>query len=282
MKKTLALALALLLALSLFGCTKTETPASQTPESETPASAEPVTLRIAASPTPHAEILEQVVDDLAAQGINLVITEYSDYVLPNTAVEDGEEDANYFQHKPYLDDQNASRGLHLVSVAAIHYEPLGIYPGKTTALSDLPDDAVIAVPSDTSNEARALQLLQAQGIIKLKDGAGLTATPNDIVENPKNVTFMEIEAAMLPRTIADVDLAVINGNYAIDAGFSASDALAIEDKDSEAAQTYANLIVVKEGNENNPAILALVKALQSDKVRDFINETYNGSVVPMF
>lgn len=282
MKKTLALALALLLALSLFGCTKTETPASQAPESETPASAEPVTLRIAASPTPHAEILEQVVDDLAAQGINLVITEYSDYVLPNTAVEDGEEDANYFQHKPYLDDQNASRGLHLVSVAAIHYEPLGIYPGKTTALSDLPDDAVIAVPSDTSNEARALQLLQAQGIIKLKDGAGLTATPNDIVENPKNVTFMEIEAAMLPRTIADVDLAVINGNYAIDAGFSASDALAIEDKDSEAAQTYANLIVVKEGNENNPAILALVQALQSEKVRDFINDTYNGSVVPMF
>jgi D-methionine transport system substrate-binding protein len=282
MKKTLALALALLLALSLFGCTKTETPASQAPASEAPASAAPLTLRIAASPTPHAEILAQVVDVLAAQGINLVITEYGDYVIPNTAVEDGEEDANYFQHKPYLDDQNASRGLHLVSVAAIHYEPLGIYPGKTKTLADLPDGAVIAVPSDTTNEARALQLLQAQGILKLKDGAGLTATPNDIVENPKNVTFMEIEAAMLAPTIADVDLAVINGNYAIDAGFSASDALAIEDKDSEAAQTYANLIVVKEGNENNPAVLALVAALQSDEVRDFINDTYNGSVVPMF
>lgn len=222
-------------------------------------------------------------DELAEQGIDLVVTEYGDYVIPNTAVEDGDEDVNYFQHQPYLDQFNAENNTHLVSVAAIHYEPLGIYPGKTAALADLPDGALIGVPNDATNEARALQLLEAQGLIKVREGAGLNATPNDIVDNPRNLKFKELEAAMLPNVTTEMDLAVINGNYALQAGFSsAKDALALEDAQSEAAQTFANVIVVKEGNENNEAVKALVKALQSDKVKDYINSTYEGNVQPIF
>ena len=244
---------------------------------------ETVTLKVAASSTPHAEILAQVKDVLAEQGIDLVVTEYGDYVVPNTAVEDGLEDANYFQHQPYLDQFNEENGTHLVSVGAIHYEPFGIYPCKCDSLDNLPDGATIAVPNDATNEARALQLLEANGLITIKEGAGLNATPNDITDNPHNLQFLELEAAMLPTVTTEVDLAAINGNFALQAGFSsAEDAIALEDANSEAAQTFANIIVVKEGNENNPAVQALVAALQSDAVRDYINNTYSGNVLPIF
>ncbi len=281
-KKLIALSLAVVLVLALAACTGGTEPTQQPGASNTPKT-ETVKLKVAASATPHAEILAQVKDDLAEQGIDLVVTEYGDYVIPNTAVEDGDEDVNYFQHQPYLDQFNAENNTHLVSVAAIHYEPLGIYPGKTAALADLPDGALIGVPNDATNEARALQLLEAQGLIKVREGAGLNATPNDIVDNPRNLKFKELEAAMLPNVTTEMDLAVINGNYALQAGFSsAKDALALEDAQSEAAQTFANVIVVKEGNENNEAVKALVKALQSDKVKDYINSTYEGNVQPIF
>ena len=220
---------------------------------------------------------------LAEQGIDLEVVEFSDYVQPNLVTESGEVDANYFQHTPYLDSFNEENGTHLVSVGAVHYEPFGIYPGKSSDLENIADGATIAVPNDTTNEARALQLLAAQGLITVRDGAGLTATINDITENPHNLQIKEIEAAQLPRTVQDVDFAVINGNYAMEAGFSVGkDALATEDASSEAAQTYANVLVVKEGNENDPAIQALYAALTSDKVKDYINETYDGAVVPIF
>ena len=281
-KKLIALSLAVVLVLALAACTGGTEPTQQPGASNTPKT-ETVKLKVAASATPHAEILAQVKDELAEQGIDLVVTEYGDYVIPNTAVEDGDEDVNYFQHQPYLDQFNAENNTHLVSVAAIHYEPLGIYPGKTAALADLPDGALIGVPNDATNEARALQLLEAQGLIKVREGAGLNATPNDIVDTPRNLKFKELEAAMLPNVTTEMDLAVINGNYALQAGFSsAKDALALEDAQSEAAQTFANVIVVKEGNENNEAVKALVKALQSDKVKDYINSTYEGNVQPIF
>lgn len=241
------------------------------------------TITVAASPVPHADILKQAADILAKADITLKITEFSDYVQPNNVVESGEQDANYFQHQPYLDDFNAQNGTHLVSVAAIHYEPLGIYPGKTKTLTDLADGAKVAVPNDTTNEARALQLLADQGLITVKEGAGLTATKNDIVENPKNLEIIEMEAAQLPRTLQDVDIAVINGNYASEAGFSsANDALAAESADSDAAKTYANVIVVKEGNEQTDKTKALVAAVKSQAVKDYIIATYGGAVVPIF
>ena len=241
------------------------------------------TIKVATSPVPHAEILKVAKDILAKADITLEITEFTDYVQPNTVTESGEVDANYFQHGPYLESFNEENGTHLVSVAAIHYEPFGLYPGKSKSLDELADGAKIAVPNDTTNEARALQLLAAQGIITLKEGAGLTATKNDVVDNPHNVEIIEMEAAQLPRTLADVDYAIINGNYAQEAGFSVgTDALAVEDATSEAAQTYANLLVVKEGNEDSPAIKALTAALTSQAVKDYINENYDGAVVPIF
>ncbi|MGN0651981.1 MAG: MetQ/NlpA family ABC transporter substrate-binding protein, partial [Gemmiger sp.] len=241
------------------------------------------TITVAASPVPHAEILNVAKDILAKADITLEIKEFTDYVQPNLVTENGEVDANYFQHGPYLENFNAENGTHLVSVAAIHYEPFGLYPGKTKTLEELADGAKIAVPNDTTNEARALQLLSAQGIITVKEGAGLTATKNDIIENPHNVEIVEMEAAQLPRTLADVDYAVINGNYAQEAGFSVGkDAIAVEDASSEAAQTYANILVVKEGNEENPAIKALAAALTSQAVKDYINATYDGAVVAIF
>ena len=300
MKKLLSAALAASLTLSLAACgssAASSAPASSEAASSAAADSASVDstaaestndlagtkLVVAASPTPHAEILEVAKDILAEQGITLEIKEFSDYVQPNLVTENGEVDANYFQHTPYLDSFNAENGTHLVSVGAIHYEPFGVYPGKSDDLANIADGATIAVPNDTTNEARALQLLAAQGIITVREGAGLTATVNDIEENPHNVKIQEIEAAQLPRTVQDVDFAVINGNYAMEAGFSVGkDALATEDASSEAAQTYANILVVKEGNENSPAIQALLAALQSDKVRDYINETYDGAVVPIF
>lgn len=240
------------------------------------------TIKIGASVTPHAEILRVAKDILAEDGYTLEIIEYNDYVLPNTATESGELDANYFQHQPYLTDFNANNGTHLVSAASIHYEPLGLYAGKTKAIADLAEGASIAIPNDGTNEARALYLLEAQGLITLKEGVGFTATILDIQSNPKNFVINEIEAAQLARSLPDVDMAVINGNYAIQAGLKSTDALAFEDKSSESAQTYANIIAVKEGNQDNKAIKALVEALKNDKVKTFINDTYGGAVVPMF
>ncbi len=269
MKKIIAVLFTLVLAFALVSC------GSQGGSSET------TVLKVGASPSPHAEILEVVKDDLAKQGIELEIVEFDDYVLPNTSTEDGSIDANYFQHTPYLEDFNATRGTHLVSVAVIHYEPLGIYGGKSSSL-DLADGAVIGVPNDTSNEARALLLLEANGLITLDPGAGLNATVLDITSNPKNLKIEEIEAAQLTAHLSDLDLAVINGNYAVQGGLSAEDAIAIEDKDSEAANIYGNVLVVKEGNEKNPAILALADALRSEEVRKFIEDNYAGTVVPKF
>lgn len=292
MKKLLALTLALVLCLGLAACgggtsTDTDTNADTSSDADTngdaTANGETITLTVGATPNPHAEILAQVKDDLAAEGIDLVVKEYSDYVVPNTAVEEGDLDANYFQHTPYMEKFNEENGTHLVSVGKIHYEPMGIYPGLTKTLEELPDGATIAVPNDATNEARALQLLAAQGLIELKEDASLNATPNDITSNPKNLQFKELEAAMLPQTASEVDLSVINSNFAMEGGMNpATDSLASEDADSEAAQTFANIIAVKEGHENDPAIQALVKALQSDKVKEYIEKTYSGAVVAVF
>lgn len=247
-----------------------------------PADGKSLTITVGATPAPHAEILEVAKELLAEQGITLEIREFTDYVMPNTSTEDGSIDANYFQHITYMNDFNAENGTHLVSVAAIHYEPFGLYAGKTTALADLADGAQVGVPNDATNEARALLLLEQEGLIKLREGAGLTATKLDIEENPKNLEIVELEAAQLPLRLADLDVAVINGNYAIDAGLSIADALAVEAADGAAAEAYANVLAVKEGNEDNEAVKALVEALQSDKVKSFIEETYQGAVVPLF
>ena len=279
-KKLLALLLALSLSLSLTACGGDG--GANTTDDDTSSdadAAETVTLTVAASPTPHAEILKQCVPILKEQGIDLVVNEYSDYVIPNTAVEDGDDDANYFQHIPYLDDFNATRGTHLVNVAAVHIEPMGVYAGKTASLEELADGATIAVPSDATNEGRALLLLETQGLIKLADSTNLSSTPNDIVENPKNLEFVEMEAAQIPSSLADVDLAVINSNYALGAGLNPTeDALVLESADSP----YVNVLVVKEGNEEAPAVLALIEALHSDTIRTYIEETYGGAVIPAF
>ena len=306
MKKLISTVLAAALTLSLAACGSTAasstseaasgSEAASTASSETASDASDAvdftvdyaslagtTIKVAASPVPHAEILKVAGDILAKADITLDVVEYTDYVQPNLVTESGEVDANYFQHGPYLEDFNEKNNTHLVSVAAIHYEPFGLYPGKTKSLNDLADGAKIAVPNDTTNEARALQLLAAQGIITLKEDAGLAATKNDVVDNPHNIELVEMEAAQLPRTLSDVDFAVINGNYAATAGFSASkDALAVENATSEAAQTYTNLLVVEEGNENEPAIKALVAALTSQTVKDYIDSTYDGAVVAVF
>ena len=230
-------------------------------------SADDKVIKVGASPAPHAEILEQIKAQLADEGYTLEIQEFSDYVTPNTALSDGELDANYFQHITYLEDFNAERGTDLASAGGIHFEPLCVYPGKSASFDALADGAKIAVPNDATNEARALLLLQDEGLIKLKDGAGLTATKNDIAENPKNIEIIEAEAAALPRTLDDVDLAVINGNYAIGAGLDPSTAIASEETDSEAAEKYVNVVAVRSGEESSEKIQALVKALQSDTVK---------------
>ena len=239
------------------------------------------TFKVAASAVPHAEILEAAKPLLAEQGYTLEIQIFDDNVQPNLVVESGDFDANYFQHIPYLDDFNAEQGTHLVNAGGIHYEPFGIYPGTKSSLDDLADGDVIAVPNDTTNEARALLLLEANGVITLKDGAGLAATVNDIAENPKNEEIKELEAAPVSRVKDEVAFVVLNGNYALQAGFSvAKDSIAYETSDSEAAKTYVNVIAVKEGNENNDAIKALVDVLKSDEIKQFINDKYDGAVIP--
>ncbi len=244
-------------------------------------STEKTVIKVAASPTPHAEILAKAKDILAEQGYDLEITEFEDYVQPNEVVESGEYDANYFQHIPYLDSFNEEKGTHIVNAGGIHYEPFGIYPGTKDSLEDIADGDTIAVPNDTTNEARALLLLQDNGIITLKEGAGLEATVNDIAENPHNIEIVELEAAQVARVVGENAFVVLNGNYALEAGFSvAQDALAYEKSDSEAAKTYVNIIGVKEGNENNEGIKALVDVLKSDEIKTYINETYDGAVIP--
>lgn len=236
-------------------------------------------IKVAATAVPHAELLEQAKPILEEQGYKLEIQVFNDYVQPNEVVEAGDFDANYFQHIPYLNSFNEEKGTHLVNAGGIHYEPFGIYPGKESDLANI-EGATIAVPNDTTNEARALLLLQDNGIIKLKDGADLTATKVDIVENPYNIELVEVEAAQVPRTLPDVSFAVMNGNYALEAGYSvAKDALAYESADSVAASTYVNIIAVKEGNENSPKIQALVAALKSDAIKQYIADNYDGGVI---
>ena len=234
------------------------------------------TVSCAATPAPHCEILEICKDILAQKGITLDVQEFDDYIQPNNVVEDGQIDTNYFQHQPYLDDFNQEHGTHLVTVAGIHVEPMGIYAGKSDSLDNLPDGASVAVPNDATNEGRALLLLEAQGLIKLADDSNLSSTPKDIVENPKNLTFTEVEAATIPSIASEVDLAVINSNYALGAGLNpVEDALALESSDSP----YVNVLVCKEGNENNAAIQALAEALHSDAVKNYIAENFDGAVI---
>lgn len=239
------------------------------------------TISVAASATPHAEILEQAKPLLEEKGYELEVKIFDDYIIPNEVVESGDFDANYFQHIPYLESFNEEKGTHLVDAGDIHYEPFGIYPGKKDSLDDIEEGDTIAVPNDTTNEARALLLLQDNGIIKLKGGVGLEATKNDIEENPHNVEIVELEAAQIPRVVQDMSYVVLNGNYALQADYSvAKDSLAYEKSDSEAAKTYVNLIAVKEGNEDSEAIKALVEVLKSDEIKEYINETYDGAVIP--
>ena len=265
-KKALALALAAALCLPLLSACGGK---------------QNTTLKVGASPTPHAEILEKAKEILAKDGITLEIVPYDDYVLPNNNVEDGQLDANYFQHITYMNNFNEDSGTHLVSVAGLHYEPFGIYAGKTASLDALADGAVVAIPNDPTNGGRALLLLQEQGLIQLKEGSGLEPTVSDIVENPKNLSIKELEAKLLTTTLQDVDVAVINGNYAIGAGLKFSEALAVESPDGTAGTAYVNVLAVKEGREKDEAILKLVEVLKSDEVRQFIEEKYEGGVVPV-
>ena len=304
--KLFALVLALALALSLAACSSGGSNETQPPESEAPGTTQPagdstdaptgdpedpatdapagdpVTITVGATPVPHVEILEKVKEILAEQNITLEIKEFTDYVQPNNAVEDGSLDANYFQHITYMNQFNEENGTHLASVAEVHYEPFAIYGGKTTSLADLPDGAQVGVPNDATNEARALLLLAQEGLITLKDDTDIYATQLDIVENPKNIQIVELEAAQLTSRLPDLDVAVINGNYALDAGLTSADALAVETATGAAAEAYVNVLTVKEGRENDEAILALAKALQSEEVRSFIDEKYSGGVVALF
>ena len=275
MKKITYLLLALVLAIGTLTACGSSDKESGTKE------AAGKTIKVAASATPHAIILEEAKTLLKKQGWDLEIKVFDDYVQPNNVVESGEFDANYFQHIPYLENFNKEKGTHLVNAGGIHYEPFGIYPGTEKKLDELKEGDTIAVPNDTTNEARALLLLQDNGIIKLKDGAGLEATVKDIVENPKNIKIQELEAAQGSRVKDEVAFVVLNGNYALEAGYSVEkDSIAYEKSDSEAAKTYVNVIAVKEGNENNEGIKALISVLKSDEIKKFINEKFNGAVVP--
>ena len=273
-KKILALALAGVLVVgALTGCgsSKSESSEKKTDDKK---------ITVAASATPHAEILEEAKSLLKDKGYELEVKVFDDYVQPNNVVESGEFDANYFQHVPYLEQFNEEKGTHLVVAGKIHYEPFGIYPGTKKDLKDIAKGDKIAVPNDTTNEARALLLLQDNGIIKLKDGAGIKATVNDIEENPNNIEIVELEAAQVPRVVNEVAYVVLNGNYALEANYTVKkDALAYEKSDSEAAKTYVNVIAVKEGNENSEKIKALVDVLKSDSIKKFINEKYDGAVI---
>lgn len=238
-------------------------------------------ITVGANITPHSEILYEAKKILAKEGIELEVREIEDSVTPNTGVTEGSLDANYFQHQPYLDDYNEKEGTKLVSVGAIHYEPFAIYSSRITDLDELKDGAKVAVPNNVTNEARALLLLEQEGIITLKEEAGIQATVEDISENPKNITFVEVDPSQLVNTLADVEIAVINGNYAIEGGLHVSDSLAAEANDGLAAKTYANIVATSAENKDNPELLRLVEVLQSDEIKEFINNNYNGAVVPL-
>lgn len=269
-KRILAAGAAAVLAVGLTACGGKENKADDK------------TITVAASPTPHAEILEAAKDLLKEKGYTLEIKEFDDYPQQNVVVDEGEFDANYFQHQPYLDNFNEEKGSDLVSAAKIHYEPLGIYPGASEELENIKDGAKIAVPNDATNEARALLLLEENGIITLKEDAGLNATKKDVEENPHNIEIVELDAAQIARVVEELDFVVLNGNYALDAGFNVqTDAIAKEEADSEAAQTYANIIAVKKENKDSEKIKALVEVLQSEEIGTFITDTYEGAVVPM-
>ena len=280
-----ALTVGLLAGCAGGGASSTPAPETTTPAETAPAettSLEGTTLKVGASPTPHAEILAVVKDLLAQEGITLEIVEFTDYIQPNLAVEEGEIDANYFQHITYMNNFNAENGTHLASVAEIHYEPFGLYAGTTAGLDELQDGATIGVPNDPTNGGRALLLLQEQGLITLKEDVGLEPTVLDIAENPHNYQIEELEAAQLPRSLDSLDLAVINGNYAIQAGLNVADALAIESAEGTAGTAYVNVLAVAEDRVDDPAIQALADALKSDEVKTFIDETYGGAVVAVF
>ena len=283
MKKTIAAILAgalCLTALTACGGSKTDSSAA---DSSSAAAGDDKTITVGATPTPHAEILNAAKDALKAEGYTLNVVEFTDYVQPNTALVDGDLDANYFQHTPYLNNFNKENGTDLAAAFDMHYEPFGIYAGKTASIEELKDGASIAIPNDGSNETRALLLLQDAGLIKLKNPKDINATPKDVTSNPKNLKFKELEAAVVPTVIKDVDIAALNGNYAIQAGFEPTkDTLVTEKADGLAAKTYQNILVVKEGNENTAKTKELKKALKSDEVRDYINKNYKGAVVPVF
>ena len=295
MKQTLSIVLALVLALAaLTGCgsaastpAATEAPAAADTAADTAeAPAELEVIKVGATATPHGEILESIKDALAAEGYDLDIVIYDDYVLPNKALADGELDANYFQHRPYLNSYNESNGTDLVSAAVIHYEPFGIYSNGVTSLADLAEGATILIPADDSNGTRALLLLQQEGLIELPEGASLDSslTTLDVVDDHGYV-ITPVQADLIPSQLKNSDegtIAIINGNYALAAGYTSADALAYESTDSEATETYANVIAVRNGDENSAKIQALIKALQTDAVKEFINDTYKGSVVAYF
>ena len=282
-KKAIAAGLLLALTGSFAACAKTEgTRVDAGTVASTEAQAETVVLKVGANITPHSEILEVAKPILAEKGIELQIVQLEDSVTPNTGVIEGSLDANYFQHVPYLEQFNKENGSDLVSVGAVHYEPFGIYAGRVKDLKDLQDGAIIAVPNNVTNEARALLLLAQEGIIKLKDDAGINATVEDIVENPLNIQFKELAPEQLVAALPDVDVAVINGNYAIEGGLHVSQALAVEANDGLAAQTYGNIIATSPDKANDPAIKTLVEVLQGPEVAKFIEDTYDGAVVPLF
>ena len=291
MKKILALTLSAILCLGLLaGCGTEGGSAATDPASEptsgatnTP-SGELETITVGASSTPHAEILDAVSGELEALGYNLEVVVFNDYVQPNTALADGDLDANYFQHEPYLTTFNSERGTDLVSAGAIHYEPMGIYPGTKSSLDDIAEGDTIAIPNDGSNETRALLLLQDLGYITLADGidASSNATIEAIVDNPLNLEITEMNAENIPHILADVACGIINGNYALQADLTGDDALASESADSDAAQTYANIVACRNGDENSDKVQALITALTSETCREYIESTYNGAVVPIF
>ncbi|MCR5545355.1 MAG: MetQ/NlpA family ABC transporter substrate-binding protein [Lachnospiraceae bacterium] len=281
--RIIGLALVFVLAMSAVACGKTSTSKASSDESQTSETSneETVTIKVGANITPHSEILEQAKPILEEQGINLEVVKIEDSVTPNTGVIDGSLDANYFQHVPYLEQFNKENGSDLVSIGAIHYEPFGIYAGKTTSLENLPDGAVVAVPNNVTNEARALLLLEQEGILTLKSDAGINATVEDITENPKNIEFKELAPEQLVAALPDVDIAVINGNYAIEGGLHVKEALAVEANDGLAATTYGNIIATTPDKAKNEALLKLVEVLQSEEISTFIEGNYEGAVVPL-
>lgn len=274
-KKVLSLVVTSFLAAILTGCG-----ASQAATSTSNSDSNTV-IKVGANITPHAEILEEAKPILAKKGITLEIVKLEDSITPNTGVIEGSLDANYFQHVPYLDQFNKENDSDLVSIGAIHYEPFGIYAGRVTKLSALPDGAVVAVPNNVTNEARALLLLAQEGIITLNDDAGINATVEDITDNPKNIQFKELAPEQLVSALPDVDIAVINGNYAIEGGLKVSEALAVEANDGLAAKTYANIIATSPDKKNDKALKTLVEVLQSSEIKSFIEEKYDGAVVPL-